>query len=61
MRISFTHSYFPFLSAPFCQHVDTLGAEKKSGVPYILTSFERHRQTPELKHDEKTRHVEYTT
>ena len=35
----------------------TLGAEKKSGVPYILTSPRRHRQTPASKHDEKTRHV----
>ena len=41
-----------------CSHVDTLGAEKKSGVPYILTSARRHRQTPLPKHDEKTRHVD---
>ena len=40
-----------------CSHVDTLGAEKKSGVPYILTSHARHRQTPSSKHDQKTRHV----
>ena len=38
-------------------HVDTLGAEKKGGVPYILTSPRRHRQTPASKHDQKTRHV----
>ena len=36
---------------------DTLGTEKKSGVPYILTSQGRHRQTPLCKHDQKTRHV----
>ena len=36
---------------------DTLGTEKKSGVPYILMSDARHRQTPFKKHDQKTRHV----
>ena len=36
---------------------DTLGTEKKSGVPYILTFYRRHRQTPYYKHDQKTRHV----
>ena len=36
---------------------DTLGTEKKSGVPYILMSQGRHRQTPLCKHDQKTRHV----
>ena len=41
-------------------HVDTLGAEKKSGVPYILTSLRRHRQTPLQKHDQKARHVGLT-
>ena len=35
----------------------TLGAEKKSGVPYILMSDARHRQTPFKKHDQKTRHM----
>ena len=39
-------------------HVDTLGAEKKSGVPHILTSHARHRQTPFYKHDQKTRHMD---
>ena len=39
------------------QRPTTQGAEKKSGVPYIHMSFKRHRQTPESKHDEKTRHV----
>jgi len=39
----------------FAHH--TPGAEKKSGVPYILTSYRRHRQTPIEKHDQKTRHV----
>ena len=28
-----------FLFHASCSHVDTLGAEKKSGVPYILTSI----------------------
>ena len=46
-----------FLFRASCSHDDTLGAAKKSGVPYILTSFERHRQTPEIEHDQKTRHV----
>ena len=36
----------------------TLSAEKKSGVPCILTSRERHRQTPIEEHDMKTRHVD---
>ena len=36
---------------------DTLGAEKKSGVPYFHTPYGRCRQTPVLKHDQKTRHV----
>ena len=36
---------------------DTLGTENESGVPYILTSQGRHRQTPLCKHDQKTRHV----
>ena len=36
---------------------DTLGTEKKSGVPYILMSSVRHRQTPFKKHEEKARHV----
>ena len=47
----------PSFSRARCSHVDTLGAEKKSGVPYILMSHVRHRQTPLQKHDEKTRHV----
>jgi len=51
-------SYILFISAPFPLQHTPPGAEKKSGVPYFLMSFERHRQTPELKHDEKTRHVE---
>ena len=53
-------SLFMF-SSSFCAiplpRPDTLGAEKKSGVPYILTSQGRHRQTPASKHDQKTRHV----
>ena len=49
--------FVAFLRACFVETA-ALGAEKKSGVPYILTFQERHRQTPELKHDEKTRHVD---
>ncbi len=51
---------FPFSSSPapvVLPRPDTLGAEKESGVPYILTSYRRHRQTPLPKHDQKTRHV----
>ena len=46
-----------FLFHAYCSHIDTLGAEKKSGVPYILMSDVRHRQTPTSKHDQKIRHV----
>ena len=39
--------HFSFLSSRArCLHVDTLGAGKKSGVPYILILQVRHRQTP---------------
>jgi len=51
------HQYPYLLPRQFCSHVDTLCAEKKSGVPYILMSSRRHRQTPLPKHDEKTRHM----
>ena len=49
--------FFLFHIPHLCSHVDTLGAEKESGVPYILTSRVRYRQTPSKKHDEKIRHV----
>ena len=35
-----------------------LGAEKKSGVPYIFMFYTRHRQKPTNKHGQKTRHVD---
>ena len=41
----------------FYAEAAALGAEKKSGVPYILTPHARHRQTPVEEHEEKTRHV----
>ena len=55
----FPYGWFPLSNPAPCFHKGptTKGAEKKSGVPYILTSQRRHRQTPRLKHDKKTRHV----
>jgi hypothetical protein len=47
-----------FIHAYSCQDSPRKGAERKRGVPYILTSFKRHRQTPKLKHDKKTRHAD---
>jgi hypothetical protein len=53
--------YNPLLRTDGNKDPTTLGTEKKSGAPYILTFRERHRQTPIAKHDKKTRHVEHST
>ena len=58
MYLEFPHVYaFLLPRRCFIPRLAALGAEKKSGVPYILTSAGRHRQTPATKHDQKTRHV----
>ena len=48
--------FFCFLPRLLFAH-PTSGAKKDRGVPYILMSHRRHRQTPVQKHDQKTRHV----
>ena len=51
------HCLFSFCCSPALCCTTTYRREKKSGVPYILTSYRRRRQTPIEKHDYKTRHV----
>ena len=51
MHLQFSHVYAFLFPRLFPYRLAALGAEKKSGVPYIFTSQVRHRQTPLSKHD----------